>query len=690
MQVVTYKIIPDLDKNSIAYSKNYRIFSAGDPVPGAVKIVGFTEDLTLNGANDTYINRKFRYSTDRGNWSLWYSFSPNDISEIDVLEFNESQLFIEVKYEYDDTTYDAIVDPLLINSAKFKIQSTKADETLYTPAVSCSPERCPALVAEREASFKPYEVGSAIGISKELSLQTNKLFGHEVVYFKTEPDRDGGDFIFKEWTLFKTTDRKCVKVVVPNNIFPDNKPNFTDFGVDFEIPFEIHIDHIYFQSIFGPNSQPRKRDYLYMPLTNRMYEIQGSYLFRGFMMEPIYWKIQLTKFHPNIDMLMKADDRKFLDNIIMTSDELFGAPAEVQKKDALNKQQLKTISNKFDETRRSLHPDLNNKILDYTFNYAPLIEYYYDMSGVKPIIVSYPIVSNGTTYDQDLSPNSPYTVFAYENSEIYKNWIARQLNTGDSNINSAGKLLPVKMNGPKDSYNPATGKYITVEGYKNLSFNSNERRDITAYSSGVLQFKQSENAVVYKAVASTVNTPNITFSSIVKFNKGSQTIKILDGFDNFQEKGLVITCNLVDIDGVTATATIYININNTIYPFTVGTLAYDTWYSLVIPVSAQYGQLAVNIYSFGQDPANIKNSNRLISVYSSSSNIGQFSFETTENWTLPAANYSIANIRLFNTMVQAEDHEFIISQLFIRDESMLEIIDNARPRLNVPFIAINR
>jgi hypothetical protein len=41
-------------------------------------------------------------------------------------------------------------------------------------------------------------------------------------------------------------------------------------------------------------------------------------------------------------------------------------------------------------------------------------------------------------------------------------------------------------------------------------------------------------------------------------------------------------------------------------------------------------------------------------------------------------------------MVQSEDHEFIVSQLFVRDESTLAIIDNARPRLNVPFIAINK
>lgn len=690
MQSVVYKIIPDLTKNTIAFSKNYRIFTTGEPVPGALSITGFDEDLDLGSAILANVNRKMRYSTDRGNWSLWYSFSPDNLGDILSLSFGDTPIFLEVKYEYDDTTYSELAQPLTVNSVKFTVKSTQISESLYTPTVYCSSERCPAIVADVEASFKPYEVGTAVGIAKELSFQTTKLFGHEVVYFKTEPDRDGGDFIFKEWTLFKTIERKCLKIVVPNNTFPDNKPNFTEFGVDFEIPFEIHVDNVYFQSIFGPSSQPRKRDYLYFPLTNRMYEIQGAYLFRSIMMEPLYWKIQLTKFHPNIDMVMKADDRKFLDNIIMSSDELFGKPAEVQKKDALDKQQYSTISNKFDETRRSLHPDLSNKILDYTYNYAPLIEYYYDMSSIKSTLATYPIVETGDRTDQLLTPSQPYTLYAYEDSEIFKNWIARKLNSGDSNINANGKVLPVKMNGPKDSFNPATGKFVAVEGYKTLSFSSTERRDISASSPGFVQFKQSENAVIYKAVASTVKTPNLTFCAIARFNKGSQTIKMIDGFDNYQQKGLTITCDLIDVDGITATATMYVNINGTNHSFNIGSLTYGSWYSIIIPVSAQYGQLGVNVYSFGQDPANVKNYNRLIKVFSGSSNPGQFSFETNENWTLPSANYSIANIRLFNTMVQQEDHEFVVSQLFVRDESLLEVIDNARPRLNVPFIAINR
>lgn len=687
MQVVTYKIIPDPDKSSITHSKNYRIFSTVEPIPGAVKIVGFEEDLHLGSAVLSGITRRFRYSLDRGNWSLWYNFSQGDLSEIEILDFEESSTYFEIKYEYDDSTYLGLTEPLVIHSAKFRVQSTSS-QNLFTPSVFCSPERCPAVVAEAEAFFQPYEVGSAVSISKELSYQTNKIFGHEVVYFKTEPDRDGGDFIFKEWTLFKTTARKCVKVVVPNNVFPDNKPNFTEFGVDFEIPFEIHIDHTYFQTVFGPGSQPRKRDYLYFPLLNRMYEIQGSYLFRGFMMEPTYWKIQLTKFHPNVDMLMKAEDRTFLDNIIMSSDDLFGPQAEDQTKDALNTQQYSTISHKFDETRRSLHPDLKNRILDTTINYAPLIEYYYDMSGISAKIENYEVTSTNSNIDQYLTPNPPFEIYAYDDSSIFNAWQANSIRTGDSLVSANGTLIPVKMNGPKESFSHL-GKYVVVEGYKSLSLLQKDRKSLEEKTPGNFQFKQSEHGVIYKSVASTEKTPNMTFSAMLKFNRGTQTISIFDGFDNILNQGLVISCSLQDSSGL-AIATIHVNINGNIYNFQVGEMQFDTWYSLIVPVSAQYGQLEVNVYGFIRDQANVKNYSSVTRIFNGSANPGKFMFVTTQNWALPAANYSITNVRLFNTMVQEEDHEFIISQLFVRDESMLELIDNARPRLNVPFIAINR
>jgi len=697
MQRVTYKITPDPAKNSVGYSKNYRIFTTGEPVKKALRVIqpnGYKEELDLGSAVEANIIRKFRYSTDRANWSLWYSFSPADLSELYSLEFNEESIFFEIKFEYDDGTYDQLTEPLKVEWVKIFLATAQNQGEDYNPPVQCSDEKCPMIVAENQALFKPYEAFTAIQIAKELSLQTNKIYGHDVVYFKTEPDRDSADFVFKEWTLFKTTNRRCIKVMVPENKFPDNKPIFQEFGVDFDVPFEIHIDNVYFQQMFGRNAQPRKRDYLYFPLLNRMYEIQGSYLYRGFMMEPMYWKIQLTKFHPNIDMYMKAEDRQFLDNLIVSTDQLMGNEAASQMLDALDPQQTKTISTHQDETRRNMHQDLKVKLLGLTYNYSPLIEYYYDMNSVAPRIVKYKMETFGSPNEkktQDVTPASPSSsieIYAYEDSDIFGAWRAREISTGDSNTKAGSSAVKIKMNGPKDSYS-AFGKYVVVEGYQNLGLKSTERKNIQTTASEA-EFVIKENAVIYKKAASTVETPSTTYCSLVRFNAVTQDIVFFQGYDDYLKKGIRITGTISEVSQVpNLTIRIVINDINP-YEFSVGPVEYGKWYALIVPFSAQYGQLQVSVYSLRQDPANVKNFDGVTRLFNDYRKIGQFEYETTANYCLPSANYSVANVRLFSTMVQDEDHEFVISQLFLRDESTISIIDNARPRLNAPFVAINR
>jgi hypothetical protein len=309
------------------------------------------------------------------------------------------------------------------------------------------------------------------------------------------------------------------------------------------------------------------------------------------------------------------------------------------------------------------------------------------MSGIRPALSQYTLKSDGTTADQVLSATSPIEIFAYEDSEIFKAWQSNELVTGDSNVKVAGTAVKVKMNGPKESYLDV-GKYVAVEGYKTLGFKAIDRRDIL-YTADSVQFIKHENAVIYKKAASTVDTPNMTFCGLFNFNRGTQDVIFFKGYDDYQSKGLIISGSIVDTLGAPS-LTVYITVNSTAYTFPVGIIEYAEWHSLMVPVSAQYGQLQVSLYKFQHDPANIKNFNAILPVYSNYVKTGVFEFETTANWTVLNANYAAANIRLFNTMIQPEDHEFVISQLFIRDESTLAIIDNARPRLNAPFVAINR
>ena len=75
------------------------------------------------------------------------------------------------------------------------------------------------------------------------------------------------------------------------------------FGVDFEMPFEIQIDKNYFQEIFGDGAGPQKRDVIWFPNTDRIYEVSSSYLFRDFMNEPLYFKVTLIKWLPKANVV---------------------------------------------------------------------------------------------------------------------------------------------------------------------------------------------------------------------------------------------------------------------------------------------------------------------------------------------------------------------------------------------------
>jgi len=682
MRNLLYKLVTDAANNSITYSKNYRIFRLAEPVPNVVDIASISEFIDLNGNNPQYLTKTFRWSRDGQNWSLWIPFANAGTTISSEIE----RVFFEFKYVYDDSTYNALAQPVVIEEIQLGVvsNSTAPAETSVSQ-LQCTSEGCPVVVADREASFNPYGVDSAIGIARELSYQTNKIFGHEVVYFKTEPDRQSADFIFKEWTLYKTTNRKCIKIMVPDNTFPDSKPVFNEFGVDFEVPFEIHIDHTYFQSIFGSDSQPRKRDYLYIPLTNRMYEIQGSYLFRGFMMEPIYWKVQLTKFHPNIDMLIEDQSiKQSLEDVILTTDELFGEEAKEQTQDALMKQQYTTISKRFDEVRERVHPNLRSKILDLTYNYAPLIEHYYELSSIQPTLQSYSPKSTNSTEDQYLDNSTPNQWYAYEDSEAFQDWLSGRLNPGDTNYFNGGQTS-ITIDGPKDSFSPM-GRYMLIEGWKALG--SQTRKNLVL-DSGKLNIKKSETAVIYREKQDLTKYNNLTFFALVRFNQGFTDSPILRTKDYNNGAGLSLA-SVIWNDAGTEKLRIVVTVNSTNYQFETGPVQRDTWYALFVPISNEFSQLGVVRYSFLQDQANVKNFNKLVKDSASSSLLTTPMQSSAANYSLMAGNYSIANIRLFKTMVQEEDHDYIVSQLYVRDESMLALIDNAKPQLNVPFIAINR
>jgi len=460
-----------------------------------------------------------------------------------------------------------------------------------TPNISCSEESCPSVVIHREPTFDPYEVGSMVNLAQNMSYAVNTIFGIDAFYFHTSPVEGAADYTFKEWNLYNIESMKCLKISLPGNKFPDNMPYFHEDGMDYEEPFEVHVDKIYFESIFGQTSEPRNKDFLYLPIVNRLYKVSGSYLKRGFMMKQIFWRLQLTKYKPNINYIMEAETTQYLDNLLLNSENTLSEIANKETDDVLMGKQYKTISERFDETRRALNENLIVKQLGTYFNYNMFLEYYYDQSEII----------------------------------------------------------------------------------------------------------DEEDIVIYKETPKlNDDIRNITYTSLFRLSSDSVIVELLYGRNDIgspsSPSDTTQGLHLYGIYDLSLQAlTIFIKINEVVDIIVVENINIDKWYGIIFQVSNEFNQYSLFVYSTEEDPSDINNitnfnlKKRYI-VQITQTSPSDIDFDLESYYMIKKSKIDIANIRLFKTNVKEEDHSYILGNLFVKNESDLLLIDNCRPRLNVPFI----
>ena len=141
--------------------------------------VEFLEDIEVSLPNtldlDNYLTRSFRYSANQEDWSLWYPVSPTNTSEVSTIIFDSSSdLYFEMKYEYNNGVFEELETPIQINEIKIRFEHASATlPDTYSPRMMCSNERCTSFITTTDPSFKPYQVDSAIGLYQELSLYSS-------------------------------------------------------------------------------------------------------------------------------------------------------------------------------------------------------------------------------------------------------------------------------------------------------------------------------------------------------------------------------------------------------------------------------------------------------------------------------------------------------------------------------------
>lgn len=372
---------------------NYRIISWNDSFKNVESFNGWLIDTSGENPPSIYLYKEYRWSINGSNWSLFTELSEEALQNLNISPDNP--IWVQIRLTAASTEEQSpyypigtqLNPPIVLNDFELDLKYKTIDERELMsapPSPICGKELSdhPIVFNNEDFTFRPYEINRGINLYQDLSNLVNNVFGLDSVYYSVQPQGRGKDVVLKEYTLFNVVDEKCVKIMVPNNTFPDAAINFETWGLNFQQPFEVHIDRKYFESLFGKGAQPRKRDIIFIPIMNRIFQIDSMYVFKDISNYPVYFKIQLVKYEvrKNTTFLDTSSESKLLDYTVNTKD-LFEEEVLNEEIDITKPQQYTVSSQKRleDPTRSYIDKDLPIIGYDLNNNWTIVFNNYYDL-----------------------------------------------------------------------------------------------------------------------------------------------------------------------------------------------------------------------------------------------------------------------------------------------------------------------
>ena len=646
--------------------------SQDKPFLYVTKLTGWSEDITGSGI----YRKEFRWGTTNRVRSSWVELTEKNVTGV-VLDAN-NDLFVDFRITLISG------GPITVDSIEIEYEQDPLAKDPYLgfyPVYDVSEKgNISNLTKVENFTFRPYAVNPLVVLYKELSFTVNRLFGIDVMYARAVPMAIGKDIVFNEWTLYDVDEPKCIKVVVPGNEFPDSKINFGPMGLDFEFPFEVHITKAYFEDLFGVGTAPQKRDIVYMPLENRIYEVESSYLYKDLMRTEIYWKVSLIKYQPKSNRKETQNLKEEFEILTTSYQEEFQEELDLLEVHVTKPQQYdpKIGSREYDPTREFVADELliaEQKILNWSLL---LSESQYDLrsmfkDGLQKEAVKY----------------RPFVDLPADAERSFSCWF-KELSSG----------YPVQKDNVKGGLILGT----LANGLVPLTFKVSAKRNYT--SGDIIKITKFNGLSVYGSWTATnpvsggynytiaVQKDIIDFLNLYYPNwsgpSGSGYVSersfenvLLNGYNQETEKGLRIS--------IYASRYFVIRRNDTSHTFILkNNLVQDYWYAVFINMSNFYRQLSLDLWvrKWNETNVNSPQTTDLENIYSMVQPIEPMNMNIDSNYNLLSGNVSETNIRLYDK-IETDHIKQInsLNQTIVSDSQFSIIIDNAVPRLTLPWIA---
>lgn len=261
-----------------------------------------------NECNEAYDNGNllFSYSLDSICWSCYMSYDELLKNTIDI----NGDFYLRFK----------------INNIVGSITNDNEQITDYSSQLSSDFELT-GCETQNPNVFNPYaNLDAAVNLQTQLTETVSCMFGIPIYYFKLKPDAGSKDITFKEYALMNVDQVKQIKLIITDGQMPSSKPEFADFGLEFQTDWETEISKATFATAFGNNAQPMEGDFIYIPMMKRMWQVSGAYEEKNgsLMWNATTFKVMLVKYQErgSVDL----QDTEALVNTLVKNkyEDLFG------------------------------------------------------------------------------------------------------------------------------------------------------------------------------------------------------------------------------------------------------------------------------------------------------------------------------------------------------------------------------
>ena len=637
------KISVDLSTNNITYKDGDSLMVTFNGAFMSVdSFTSYAETTSPASTDNDYFITNLRWSIDNMTWSPWLLMerNPDGTKALPPMNFDSgSNVYIQLKYIRVSQPEPPVPTGLSVTNITMDIDvaTTESDYTAPTPKSCPTQDYYKGIRIDCEGGlFRVYDLmGPAISLNRELALTVSEMFGHEVCYFKVSSDKRSKDFVLKEYSLFNVSDVKNVRVVVPNNEFSDNKIMFTPFDMDFE-SFEVHIVKEDFERAFGYCVRPEERDYLYFPLENRMYKVESPYLYKDFMRDGVYYKLNLVKYQESLNITTEPGSTAEEIQVELTQnfDDLFKEENELEFDQITKPLQYKTIgTGNYDFVRSEINEALQIKSHDINNYFTIVAKYAYDLGSIdyNALGVKYKSLVNIPETEDRV-----YTMWFRTNREIFQNTeFVKHVNI-DENGMLYDTLLSGIAPGVFDQVTGATGPD------KGISIN--------------LQYNDTNGDKAYKTKGIQVNINGTSY----EFNTNSLEPWPNQAFPNLAVDATEIV-NKYRESG-------------------------RKWFAMVLNISNQHQSINCNVWEMIFDaskPSYIQQTTQLKLVFSQTLPFTKQAIQPNVYYELVGSPIELTNVRLLNQLINEENQPLMLNRYTVRDNQYAIMIDNALPPLNM-------